>query len=112
MANEKKEKEEDNFMIEGVEEFPYGIKKKMNVNTNIQIKNFKVVARKISVKFPVEVSEKAFVEKTKEGEKGVSEKILKGGDEVELKNVSIEEGSINVKIPQIIQEIISSKGKQ
>ena len=114
MSGEKKKTEEiiDSNIESGLEETPYGIKKNLKVNCCLKFKNFKVRAGKIRLKFPVELAQKAVIEKTAEGEKAISEENFKGGEEIELKNVCLKECELTIDIPQIIQEIISSKGKE
>ncbi|OQX22667.1 MAG: hypothetical protein BWK75_00195 [Candidatus Altiarchaeales archaeon A3] len=114
MSGETKKTDEiiDGNIESSLEETPYGIKKNLKVNCNIKFKNFKVRAGKIRLKFPVELAQKAVIEKTTEGEKAISEEIFKGGEVIELKNVCLKECGLTIDIPQLIQEIISSKVKQ
>ncbi|PIV28941.1 MAG: hypothetical protein COS36_00400 [Candidatus Altarchaeum sp. CG03_land_8_20_14_0_80_32_618] len=108
----KTEKNIDGNIESSIEESDYEIKKNLNAYCDIKIKNFNVRMGKIHLKFPVELTQKAVIEKTAESEKGSNEKILKGGNEIELKNVSLEHGNMRISIPQLVQEIISSKRKQ
>ncbi len=113
MSNEKKKSDEEIECIKSsIEETPQGIRKNLKVDCSIKCKNFKINAEKIHLKFPVEIAEKNITEKTDENATDTSAQIFKGGEEIELKNVRVEEGKITINIPMLVQEILSIGRKE
>jgi len=108
----KKSDEEIECIKSGIEETPQGIRKNLKADFSIKCKNFKANAEKIHLKFPIEIAEKNIVEKTDEKVTDTSAQISKGGQEIELKNVRVEEGKLTINIPMLVQEILSIGKKE
>lgn len=89
-----------------------GNKKNLNANFGIEGKGIRINAKKIYIKFPVEIAKKEIIEKTDEGIKDESAQIYRGGEEIELKNVRAEEGKLAINIPMLVQEILSTGNKE